>query len=217
MRRRSKLVAFDMDGTLLNGRVIYFIGERFGFLGEIKSIMRGRIPPLEKSKIIAKHLAGLDAKEILDTIKKIPLMTGALETIDRIKEKGYPMGVISDSFTIATSYLTKKLDLDFHMANDLEVQQGIVTGRIFAPLGWEQANCSCRRSICKRFFLRKFANSMNIPISNCIAIGDSLGDWCMLEEAGMGIAFHPKDRDLTKYADEVIKEQDLTRVLRWIV
>ncbi|MCP8304244.1 MAG: HAD-IB family phosphatase [archaeon] len=206
-----------MDGTLLNGRVIYFIGERFGFLEEIKSIMRGRIPPLEKSKIIAKHLAGLEAKEILDTIKKIPLMTGALETIDRIKEKGYRMGVISDSYTIATSYLTERLDMDFHMANELEVQQGIVTGRIFTPLGWEQANCSCRRSICKRFFLRKFANSMRVSISNCIAIGDSLADWCMLEEAGIGIAFDPKDQDLAKYADAVVKEKDLTHVLGWIL
>jgi len=216
MKKLSKLIAFDMDGTLLNGRVIYSIGDKFGFLEEIKDIMDVGFSPIEKTKIIAKHLAGIKDGEIIEIIKKIPLMTGAFETISWLQQKCYKIGIISDSYTIATSYLSKKLDMDFHIANELEVHEGIVTGRIIVPLGWEQANCSCKRSVCKRFFLRKFANLMKIPISNCIAIGDSLGDWCMIEEAGVGIAFDPKDKTLAKYADVIIKEQDLRHVLRWI-
>ena len=207
-----------MDGTLLNGRVIYSIGEKFGILENVKSIINKRLPPLEKSKIIAKQLAGHKIREIFEAIKKIPLMTGALETINKIKQNGYQMGVISDSYTIATSYLAKRLNMDFDIANELEVQEGIATGQISMPLGWEKVNCKCKRSVCKRFFLRKFAFLMEIPISNCIAIGDSLGDWCMLEEAGTGIAFDPKDEKLViKYADVVIKEQDFRHMLNWIL
>ena len=205
-----------MDGTLLNGRVIYSLGERFGIIEKIKTIMNGTISPLEKSKILAKNLAGFKVDMILDTIKDIPLMTGVNRTIDKLKKKGHYIGIISDSYTIATSYLSETLNMDFHVANELEIQDGKVTGQIFMPLGWKKANCSCKRSVCKRYFLRKFADSMKIPISNCIAIGDSIGDWCMIEEAGRGIAFDPKDKNLDQYADIVINEKDLTRIFEWI-
>ncbi|MEM2759503.1 MAG: HAD-IB family phosphatase [Nitrososphaerales archaeon] len=181
----KKLVAFDMDGTLLNGRLVFALGDRYGKSDMVREIMNKDIDCYEKSRQIAQLWHGLSASKVMEAIKLIPSINGASEVIDEFKKRGYKIGIISDSYTLATDYIVKKFKMHFHVANILEVKDGSLTGKIEMSLGWEKIGCWCRISVCKRYHLEKLASSMGITLQDTIAIGDTKNDLCMIDRAGI--------------------------------
>jgi hydroxymethylpyrimidine pyrophosphatase-like HAD family hydrolase len=97
---------------------------------------------------------------------------------------------------------------------ELIVKEGVVTGEIEMPLNCPSKLECNNPSICKREIMKDLAEEFNIPLSQTIAIGDNWVDICMVEAAGMGIAFNPKVKELEEAADVVIGEPDLRFVLR---
>lgn len=211
-----KLAVFDMDGTLLDGRVIFTIAERWDFLDNVIKIMRSNLLSYQKSENIAKLLTGLKVAEIDEVVHGVPLMLGAEEVIYKLRKKGYKLGIISDSYTLAAEYLAKNLGFNFYVANELEVKNGFLTGKIFMPLGWTEAKCDCKQSVCKAFHLKYYADKIGVPLSDSVAVGDGSADLCMIREAGMGVAFNPKDLILLQYAKVVINRPDLREILKYI-
>ncbi|MGP3668003.1 MAG: HAD family hydrolase [Candidatus Bathyarchaeota archaeon] len=213
----SRLVAFDMDGTLLNGRVIYTIGRKLGFTSEIEKIAKSSKIPYERSRKIAKLLRGLTVYEFTEIVKAIPLMKGAAETVKLLRDKNYKVGIISDSYTLATEIVARRLKMDFHVANMLEVKSGVITGFLKMPMGWEKIDCYCKQSVCKRYHLISLAKEYNLNLSKTVAIGDSIADLCMLESAGIGILFNPKDNNIPKnVVSYVIQGKDLQAILDYL-
>lgn len=212
----SGLVAFDMDGTLLDGRVIYSVGIKFGFLNKIEEIIKSPIFPYERSLRIAGLLKGLPVQEIIEVVEAIPIMKGAAETIKYLKNRNFVIGIVSDSYTLATGLVARKLGMDFHIANSLEVRDGVITGVLRMPMGWEKIGCYCRQSVCKRYHLTRLAKKYKLDLSDTIAIGDSTGDICMLESAGMGILFNPKENYLQENVDHVVLNKDLRLILNYL-
>lgn len=197
-----------MDGTLLDGRVIYSIGDRLGFTSEIEKTARLSIAPYERSKMIAKLLRGIHVSMLSEIVHEIPLMKGASETVKQLKDKKCIVGIISDSYTLATEIVARKLKLDFHVANVLEVKNGIITGRLKMPMGWEKVGCYCKQSVCKRYHLHRMAKKYGINLSRTAAVGDSKADLCMLETAGIGIMFSPQENNL-KNVTHIVHDKDL--------
>lgn len=204
-----------MDGTLLNGRLVFALGYKFGVSDKIREIMASDLEGHEKTEKIAQLWKGVKAGAITDAIKSIPIMDGASEVIEEFRNRGYIMGIISDSYTLATDYIVKKFNIHFNVANVLEVNDGIITGKVEMPLGWEKINCWCKISVCKRFHLEKMARSMNIDMRDTIAIGDTKNDLCMIERAGTGIAFNPKDEEIMENKI-VVKGQDLRKIMPFV-
>lgn len=211
----SGLVAFDMDDTLLNGRVVFEAAEHWGFKESVLKIMNLNIEKYRQSEAIATLFKGLDKEEALKIVKKIPLMPGCEETIRTLKASGYKIGIISDSYTFVTEYLKTRLALDFDEANVLEEQAGIFTGQLHMPLGWQNNNCTCQRSVCKRASLRRQAAKLGLIRGRTFAVGDNLGDICMLEEASVSIAFNPKYQDVSNAACYTV-HGDLRKILQHI-
>jgi len=211
----SGLVAFDMDDTLLNGRVVFEAAEHWGFKESVLKIMKLNIEKYRQSEAIATLFKGLDKEEALKIVKKIPLMPGCEETIRKLKASGYKIGIISDSYTFVTEYLKTRLALDFDEANVLEEQAGIFTGQLHMPLGWQNNNCTCQRSVCKRASLRRQAAKLGLIRGRTFAVGDNLGDICMLEEASVSIAFNPKYQDVSNAACYTV-HGDLRKILQHI-
>jgi phosphoserine phosphatase len=205
-----------MDGTLLNGRVIYFVGQKVGFKSEIDRITKLTKIPYVRSQRIAELLKGLTVLEFSELVKQIPLMKGAIETVKQLKEKDYKVGIISDSYTIATNVLAKKLGMDFHVANILEAEKGVLTGFLKMPLGWEKIGCSCRQSVCKRYHLIRLAKEYNVNLPNTIAVGDSSADLGMLDTAGTGILFNPAEEKALHKVNFTICKKDLQLILDYL-
>lgn len=205
-----------MDGTLINGRLVFALGDKFGISDRIKTIMYKNILGYKKSEEIAKLWKGLAPDDIVKAIASIPLMKGAIDVVRELKKKGHRVGIISDSYTLSTGYIAKKLDMDFHLSNIPIEKDGQLTGELRMLMGWDKIGCYCKLSVCKRFHLEKVAELFNIKPENTVAIGDTKSDLCMIQRAGIGIAFNPKDDVLASSTNKVIKKLDLKEILRHI-
>lgn len=216
MESKFKLAIFDMDGTIIDGRLIEVISKNFGIYDQIKQIQSdSSIYGYIKTQKIASILKGIDMREIMIALDSIPLMKNCQEVISLLKKNGYKLGIITDSYNIAAKMLVNKLNLDFYAANDLKISNGIITGEINMPLGWEKINCYCKISVCKRYHMELYAKEYDIDIQNIIAIGDTRGDLCMVNHAGTGIAFMPKDDQIGR-SKNIITRPDLLDIIDFI-
>jgi phosphoserine phosphatase len=217
MTVRPKLVVFDMDGTLIQGRLIEMISKKANVTERVIKIQSdSSLLGYQKTQIIASLLKGVKEKEIVDSIDSIPVMHNADKIVTWFKKNGYRAGIITDSYSIAAQVIAKKLELDFCSANELIIKDGVVTGEIVMPLGWEKISCPCKISICKRYHLNHYADKYGVQIKDTIAIGDTRGDICMIKQAGLGIAFMPKDQDIIKQSKNIIRNPDLIEVLNYM-
>lgn len=212
----SNLAAFDMDGTLIQGRVVFALADRFDLSDKVRSIQSHRLMSgHEQTKAIAELFAGLTRKDLESAIASIPFTQHCERTISALKDRDYKVGIISDSYTIAAGLVADRLNLDFVMANKLQILNGKITGKVDMPLGWDSIGCYCKISVCKRYHLEKSAQRFSVPIKNTLAVGDTKSDICMIQRAGVGIAFMPKDEEIKKATDKIVSEPDLLKVLEF--
>ncbi len=205
-----------MDGTLIQGRLVFALAERFDLSQKVRSIQSDRhMTGHEQTKAIAALFSGLTTRDIESAVASIPFTKNCERTIAALKDRGYKIGIISDSYTLAARYVADRLNLDFVMANKLQILDGKITGRIDMPLGWDEIGCYCKISVCKRFHLEKSARQYGVPIENTIAVGDTKSDICMIQRAGVGIAFMPKDDQIKKASDKIINVPNLLKVLEF--
>jgi phosphoserine phosphatase len=211
-----RLIAFDFDETLSERRQIDVIAEHFGFSEELSGVWERVLPRYEMSAIVASFLRGLKLDEIIKIVKKIPLVIGAPETIRTLKERGFVACVISDGYIQTISAAMRGLPIDFIVANELEENGGVLTGRIKMPLGWAKNDGCLKHSVCKLRSLKNMAELAGVRIEDAVAVGNGQIDACMVEAAGLGIAFNPNSSKLIEVADIVIKEKDLRKILKFI-
>jgi phosphoserine phosphatase len=218
MKLPPRLAAFDMDGTLIQGRLVFALADRFGLSDKVRSIQSHKSTPGHiQTKQIAALFSGLTEKDVESAIESIPLTKNCENTIAVLKERGYKTGIISDSYTIAAGFVADRLQLDFFKANKLDILNGKFTGDVEMPLGWDKLGCYCQISVCKRYHLETSAIKFNVPIENTLAVGDTRSDTCMIRRAGVGIAFMPKDEEVRKATDKIVDEPDLLKVLEYAV
>jgi phosphoserine phosphatase SerB len=212
----SNLAAFDMDGTLIQGRLVFALADRFDLSDKVQSIQSRRLMPgHEQTKAIAELFAGLTRKDLESAIASLPFTKNCERTVAALKHRGYKIGIISDSYTIAAGLVANRLNLDFVMANKLQILNGKITGKVDMPLGWDKIGCYCKISVCKRYHLEKSAEQFCVPIKNTLAVGDTKSDICMIQRAGVGVAFMPKDEEIKKASDKIVSDPDLLKVLEF--
>lgn len=205
-----------MDGTLIQGRLVFALADRFDLSEKVRSIQSDRLMAgHEQTKAIAALFSGLTSRDLESAIASIPFTKNCDRTISILKDRGYKIGIISDSYTLAARFVADRLNLDFVRANKLQILDGKITGKVDMPLGWDEIGCYCKISVCKRFHLEKSAHQFGVPIENTIAVGDTKSDICMIQRAGVGVAFMPKDDQIKKASDKIINEPDFLKVLEF--
>jgi phosphoserine phosphatase len=205
-----------MDGTLIQGRLVFALADRFDLSEKVRSIQSDRLMAgHEQTKAIAALFSGLTSRDLESAIASIPLTKNCDRTIAILKDRGYKIGIISDSYTLAARFVADRLNLDFVRSNKLQILDGKITGKVDMPLGWDEIGCYCKISVCKRFHLEKSAHQFGVPIENTIAVGDTKSDICMIQRAGVGVAFMPKDDQIKKASDKIINEPDFLKVLEF--
>jgi phosphoserine phosphatase len=202
------LATLDMDGTLLKSRSIDVLCRKFGLetkLGEIDK-RSDRLEGYKVSEVIAKLFGGMKASDLEKAFDSIKLVNGAKEFIDFLRKKRFSTAIVTDSYTFLASRLAEKLGIDLVWGNKLEIVDGIITGRIIMPLGWEKQKKCQKKAVCKLHAMCKLAQKSEVGMDKTLAIGDSKSDFCMIERAAIGVAFRPKDPEIVKIADLVVNE-----------
>lgn len=204
-----------MDGTLISGRLVFALSCKLGLDGRVKEIQADpALPNVEKTRKIAGLFAGVSRKDFESAIESIPLVKNCERAVSLLQEQGFHTGIISDSYTVASGLVAERLHMDFVAANEMQFENGVATGKVVMPMGWEQVGCFCKLSVCKRFHLEKYAREFEVAIKDTAAVGDSKGDVCMVKRAGAGIAFMPKDADIEAAAPRIVREPDMMLVAR---
>lgn len=205
-RDARALATLDMDGTLLESRSIDVICQRFGLENKLREVER-RADSLEEYRIsetIAELFAGMKARDLEEAFDGISVVHGAKEFIDFLEERRFLTAIITDSYTFLASRLAEKLGIDIVWGNTLEIVDGVVTGRIIMPLGWEKKEDCRKKAVCKLHAMYRLTQEHGITMDNTLAIGDSKGDYCMIERAAIGVAFRPRDPEIIKGAHLVV-------------
>jgi phosphoserine phosphatase len=206
-RRAKRLVVFDVDSTLIQGEVIEMLAAHAGCEDEVREItesaMRGELDFAQSLERRVACLAGLPESVLDDVADSLTLMPGARTTIRTLKRIGFRCGVVSGGFTPIIERLAEDLDLDFHVANDLEIVDGKLTGRVVGDVVDRAGKATA---------LRRFAAQFDVPLSQCVAIGDGANDIDMLGTAGLGVAFNAKPA-LREVADTALSHPYLDVVL----
>ncbi|HSG60593.1 MAG TPA: phosphoserine phosphatase SerB [Pseudomonadales bacterium] len=186
-RRNRRLVCFDMDSTLIEAEVIDELAKAAGVGEKVSEITeRAMAGELDFDASFAERLAlleGLDEGVLQDIAAKLPITEGAERLISTLKHLGYKTAILSGGFNYFGKYLQAKLGIDYVYANELDIKDGKVTGRVKGTIvnGERKAE-----------LLRELAVRENINLEQVIAVGDGANDLPMLSIAGLGIAFRAK-------------------------
>ena len=201
-----KLVVFDLDNVIIDGEAIDEIGKLANVEDEIAEItekaMQGEIDFETSIKDRVQLLEGVSVDDIQKVASELPLMSGASETIDGLKEKDLDVAIISGSFDIVADEIKDKLGVENVYTNSFTVEDGKLTGEVTGPLV----------SGSKLDVLKDHVEKAGIALDEVIAVGDGANDISMIESAGCGIAFNAKD-SVKEIADIIVDEKDLTKVL----
>ena len=188
-RRSRRLICFDMDSTLIETEVIDELAERTGVGDEVRAItasaMRGEIDFRESFTRRVALLKGLDVAVMDEIARNLPITEGLERMMTILKRVGYKTAILSGGFTYFGNYLRQKYGFDYVYANELEVENGRLTGRYAGEI------VDGRR---KAELLRLLCQFEGINIAQSVAVGDGANDLPMLNLAGLGIAFHAKPK-----------------------
>jgi phosphoserine phosphatase len=188
-RRMRRLICFDMDSTLIQTECIDELAERAGVGEQVRAItesaMRGEIDFKESFTQRVALLKGLDVSVMQEIADTMPITEGVERLMYVLKRYGYKIAILSGGFTFFGEYLQKKFGIDYVYANELEVEDGKLTGRYLGDVvdGKRKAE-----------LLRLIAQVEKVDIAQTIAVGDGANDLPMLSLAGLGIAFHAKPK-----------------------
>ena len=186
-RRAKRLIVMDVDSTLIQDEVIELIAAEAGCADEVAAItdasMRGELDFEASLRARVALLAGLPESALERVRSNVRLAPGARTLVRILKRLGYRVAIVSGGFSQITDVLAADLDLDYALANTLEIVDGQLTGGLVGPVIDRAAKAAA---------LERFARDSGVPISQTVAIGDGANDLDMLGRAGLGIAFNAK-------------------------
>ncbi len=206
-RRNRRLVAFDMDSTLIQAEVIDELAKEAGVGDKVAAItesaMRGELDFKQSLRKRLSLLEGLDESVLRTVADRLPMSEGAEKLIANLKNVGYKIAILSGGFTYFGDRLKEKYGIDYVYANQLEIKDGKLTGRAVGDI------VDAER---KARLLQSIADQENISLQQVIAVGDGANDLPMLNLAGLGIAFHAKPK-VKKGAGQAISTLGLDTIL----
>ena len=205
--KQAGLLVMDMDSTAIQIECIDEIAKLAG-TGEMVSAiteraMRGE---LDFSQSLRQRVATLkDAPEsILQEVKQhLPLMPGLVETVKELKNHSWKVAIASGGFTYFAEVLQQKLGLDFIAANQFEIIDGKLTGKVQGAIVDAQYKAQT---------LQQLAQQFHIATENTVAIGDGANDLAMMQVADVGVAYHAKPK-VQQLAQVIVNFTDLTALL----
>ena len=190
-----KLAAFDMDSTLINIECIDEIADAAGKKAEVAAIteaaMRGEITDFKDS--LRRRLGLLKGvpEAALEEVyaKRLRINPGVEKTVQTMKDAGLKLLLVSGGFTFFSDRIAKRLGFDFARANVLEIENGLLTGRVVQQTWGDIVD-----GVEKKKMLLETASQLGLQTNQTIAVGDGANDLPMMSVAGLSVAYHAKPK-----------------------
>jgi len=202
-----KLAVFDFDSTLMDGETIDFLAKELGFEEEVAKItnlaMAGELDFFDSLIKRVSLLKGLSEDKVNEICQNLPLMPGAKEAVEGLKELGFRVVCFSGGFRNATKPICANLGIDADFSNYLHAKNGILTGLVGGEMMFSSS---------KGEMLSRLQKLMGVSKDKTIAIGDGANDLSMFEYANTKVAFCAKDI-LKQAATNIIDKKDLSLVV----
>jgi phosphoserine phosphatase len=208
--RRIRLVVFDLDGTLTPVDSLWrFLHEEFGTWSKGKvaaqSYRQGRISYKEWAETDAKNWAGSSLSKINEALERIPYRKGAREVFRVLRENNVRTAIISAGLSLLADKAAKELGADLTLSNELETDDGRLTGEIRVKVAVNE----------KSRIIERLAAQLSVPLREVALIGDRAFD--LSQPECLKIAFNPKDEVAKRQADVVIEADDISRILQYLI
>lgn len=212
----QKFALLDMDGVLLDGRFVLEVADRIGARSELERFLDNQsLSDVDRTRLIASLLVGVSQRVFEETAEAMPLMEGAIEAVIRLREAGYTVGIVTDSFYVAAEIVRRRVFADFCVAHVLHFQKGAATGEVSLSSAMVDPDGCRLHPLCKANVMRHLAETAGLVSESTLAVGDGVNDICMLREAGLSVAFRPKSRLVEEAAKHTLHRSllDILNVL----
>jgi phosphoserine phosphatase len=187
LRRAMRLIVMDVDSTLIQGEVIELLAAHSGHATEVATVteraMRGELDFEESLRARVALLKGIPESALDEVYDALVLAPGARTLVRILRRLGYRFALVSGGFSQITDRLAEDLGIHYSRANELEIVDGVLTGRIVGEVVDRAGKAEA---------LRYFAGEVGVSVDSVVAIGDGANDLDMLEAAGLGIAYNAK-------------------------
>lgn len=206
-RKEKRLIVFDMDMTIVDFEIINRLAGCAGVDEQVKAItekaMNGEMDFKESLRQRVRLLKGMPERDLQEIASDLRLTPGSEELIHHLKHVGYKIALISGGFTYFTDVLKEQLGFDYTFANELEIENGYLTGEIKGDIIDAEA---------KGGIIYRLAEKENISPDSIVAVGDGANDCLMIKNAGLGVAFNAKEV-LKKVSDGSLSRENLLGLL----
>ncbi|WP_233558156.1 phosphoserine phosphatase SerB [Alginatibacterium sediminis] len=201
------LLVMDMDSTTIQIECIDEIARLAGVGEKVSAVtaaaMRGEIDFEQSLRQRVALLEGAPESILQEVANNMPLMPGLELLLEALQQHGWKTAIASGGFTYFAKALQQAHGFDFVYANELEIDQGKLSGKVQGDVVDAKAKATA---------LAKWATQCEIPNSHTVAVGDGANDLLMMQTAGLGIAIHAKPL-VVEQAQAAVRHSDLEAVL----
>lgn len=213
----QRLAIFDMDGVLFRGRFVEHLAWRTNRTAALKQFLdHPTLDAVTRSDKIAALFADVRLATFEQAAREMPLSPNSAETIVALRAAGFCVGIVTDSYFVASEIVRRRVFADFSLGHSLKFRNGRATGELvlspamFHPQGCPQHPC------CKQNALRRLIEALGVEPRQTLAVGDGENDVCMFRAAEVSIAYRPKSPLVTQAATFVAEDlAEIPRLAAW--